>query len=70
MSLDSEKFDDLVKKTIEKVKEHPSELLKDAKVIGHGHIGDGNLHLNCSMKGFTDKKLVSEVENIIQPFVF
>jgi len=50
---------------LEKVKEHPSELLKDAKVIGHGHIGDGNLHLNCSMKGFTDKKLVSEVESII-----
>ena len=24
------------------------------RVVAHGHIGDGNLHLNTVMKGFDD----------------
>ena len=39
-------------------------------MIGHGHIGDGNLHLNCVMKGFNNKELAKIVEAKIQPFVF
>jgi FAD/FMN-containing dehydrogenase len=39
-------------------------------MIGHGHIGDGNLHLNCVMKGFDNKELAKLVETKIQPFIF
>lgn len=30
-------------------------------MIGHGHIGDGNLHLNCTIKGFDNKELLKEL---------
>jgi FAD/FMN-containing dehydrogenase len=39
-------------------------------MIGHGHIGDGNLHLNCTIKGFDNKALVKELQQILEPFVF
>ena len=54
MSLPTELFDDLVVKTQEIVG-------NDGVVIGHGHIGDGNLHLNCCIKGFDNKELAKEV---------
>jgi FAD/FMN-containing dehydrogenase len=44
VSLGSQDFNDLVEKT----QEHVGH---DGIVIGHGHIGDGNLHLNCCIKG-------------------
>jgi len=48
VSLNSAHFDDLVQKTQAIINEVP--YFKDkALVIGHGHIGDGNLHLNCSI---------------------
>ncbi|KAG0047551.1 hypothetical protein BGZ83_007405 [Gryganskiella cystojenkinii] len=34
-------------------------------VVGFGHIGDGNLHLNIAAKGYSDK-----VTNIIEPYVY
>ncbi|KAG0306185.1 hypothetical protein BGZ98_002843 [Dissophora globulifera] len=34
-------------------------------VVGFGHIGDGNLHLNIAAKSYSD-----EVANIIEPYVF
>lgn len=34
-------------------------------VIGYGHVGDGNLHLNISAKKFDD-----EVTDVIEPFVY
>lgn len=34
-------------------------------VIGYGHVGDGNLHLNISAPGYTD-----EVQGLIEPFVY
>jgi FAD/FMN-containing dehydrogenase len=42
----------------------------DGLIIGHGHIGDGNLHLNCVLKGFNNKDLLKIVNDKIQPFVF
>jgi FAD/FMN-containing dehydrogenase len=42
----------------------------DGLVIGHGHIGDGNLHLNCCMKGFDNMDLAKKVQSRLQPFVF
>ena len=41
-------------------------------MIGHGHIGDGNLHLNCTIKGCTDsaRKLQKKLAHILEPYVF
>jgi len=35
--------------------------------VGYGHIADGNLHLNISC---LDKTKESELEGIIEPFIF
>ncbi|KAG0369811.1 hypothetical protein BC939DRAFT_445903 [Gamsiella multidivaricata] len=34
-------------------------------VVGFGHIGDGNLHLNIAAKGYSEK-----VVNVIEPYVY
>jgi FAD/FMN-containing dehydrogenase len=39
-------------------------------MIGHGHIGDGNLHLNCTIKGFDDKDLLKRLQDKLEPYVF
>ena len=39
-------------------------------MIGHGHIGDGNLHLNCTIKGYDDRDLLKKLSKILEPFVF
>ena len=65
MSLKSEKFWDLVEKTQDKISDHPNERIRNSKMIGHGHIGDGNLHLNCCIEGFDDKSVLKEIEKII-----
>jgi hypothetical protein len=42
------------------------ERLKNkALVVGYGHIGDGNLHLNVSAPKYNE-----EVFNLIEPFLF
>ena len=40
------------------------------RVLGHGHIGDGNLHLNTVMKGFDDMETAKKIKEALQPFVF
>lgn len=39
-------------------------------MIGHGHIGDGNLHLNCTIKGYENKQLQKTLQEKLEPFVF
>ena len=39
-------------------------------MIGHGHIGDGNLHLNCTIRGFSDRPLLQRLQTLLEPFVF
>lgn len=42
------------------------ERLKDkAKVVGYGHVGDGNLHLNISAKSYS-----KDLYDLIEPFVY
>jgi len=36
---------------------------------GFGHIGDGNLHLGVSLKGYGDQELKDKVSSIVEPFV-
>jgi len=36
---------------------------------GHGHVGDGNLHLNVVLPGYEDKSLQSRTKRVIEPFV-
>jgi FAD/FMN-containing dehydrogenase len=48
ISIQSKDFLDIIEKTQEKVGH------LGGRVLGHGHIADGNLHLNTVMKGFDD----------------
>ena len=48
ISLKSEEFEEIIAMTNERVGQY------GGRVLGHGHIGDGNLHLNTVMKGFDD----------------
>ena len=38
--------------------------------MGHGHIADGNLHLNTVMKGHDDMENAKKIKESLQPFVF
>jgi len=40
---------------------------KDAYIIGYGHLGDGNLHLNVGLKDERDNQ---EVEELLEPYVY
>jgi len=64
ISLDSSLFEDIIVKTTDRVHE------LGGRVLGHGHIGDGNLHLNTVMKGFSDMDTASKIKEALQPFVF
>lgn len=64
ISLDSKLFDDVITKTTEKVSQY------GGIVLGHGHIGDGNLHLNTVMKGFDDLETAKKIRATLQPWVF
>jgi FAD/FMN-containing dehydrogenase len=39
-------------------------------VIGYGHIGDGNLHLNVSIPGYNNTELTKKLEKVVEDFVF
>lgn len=43
--------------------------LPDIITTGYGHIGDGNLHLNVSLKGYEDKELQAKVSEATDDFV-
>ena len=64
ISLDSQLFEDVILKTQEKVN-HLGGI-----VVGHGHIADGNLHLNTVMKGFNDLESAKKIRAALQPWVF
>ena len=36
---------------------------------GYGHLGDGNLHLNISVKGYENEDLNTRLNDLIDPFV-
>jgi D-2-hydroxyglutarate dehydrogenase len=40
--------------------------LPDVRVVGYGHVGDGNLHLNISAPGGYS----SDLEQLLEPFVY
>ena len=43
---------------------------KDSIVtVGYGHVGDGNLHLNCSLQGYDDEGVQERLNDLIDPFV-
>jgi len=37
--------------------------------VGYGHVGDGNLHLNISLPGYSDKSLQKRATEDIDTFV-
>jgi FAD/FMN-containing dehydrogenase len=64
ISLESKDFEDIIELTNSKVAQY------GGRVLGHGHIGDGNLHLNTVMKGFNDLDTAKKIRAALQPFVF
>ena len=56
ISLDSTLFEDIILKTQDRVNH------LGGRVIGHGHIGDGNLHLNTVMKGYDDIETAKQIK--------
>jgi FAD/FMN-containing dehydrogenase len=64
ISLDSKNFEDIINLTNERVSQY------GGIVLGHGHIADGNLHLNTVMKGFDDLDTARKIRETLQPFVF
>jgi D-2-hydroxyglutarate dehydrogenase len=40
-----------------------------ARVVGYGHLGDGNLHLNVSCPGGYDERVASAIEPFIYEYV-
>ena len=37
--------------------------------VGYGHVGDGNLHLNCSIPGYDNPDFQERINDLIDPFV-
>ena len=72
ISLSSENFYKVVEET-RKVIQNSDEFSHEEKeqiiTTGFGHIGDGNLHLNISLKGYGQSDLEKKVERIVEPFV-
>ena len=64
ISLESKDFEEIIDLTTERVGQY------GGRVLGHGHIGDGNLHLNTVMKGFDDMESAKKIKAALQPFVF
>nr|CAD7197964.1 unnamed protein product [Timema douglasi] len=61
LSLPYANYYELVEKTIK----HLSGCSSVVRICGHGHIGDGNLHLNI-----TSKEYDHEILDLMEPFVF
>ena len=68
ISIPIEKFDSLVKDLDAKVNKY-------AVTGGYGHIGDGNIHINSSLRnhaelGMTEHELFEHTVKIIEPWIF
>lgn len=61
LSMPTHKMYELVELVRQRVQHFP-----DVVVVGYGHVGDGNLHLNVSSPSGYDKAL----EQVLEPFVY
>lgn len=41
----------------------------DAVVGGYGHVGDGNIHINVTVKGYDNDELTNKVQKLLEPYV-
>lgn len=60
---------DAVRELIRDCDELTSEEKDKVLPNGHGHVGDGNLHLNVVLPGYEDKDLQTRVSGLVEPFV-
>ncbi len=63
ISISSRYFNEIIELTQAAIKDK-------GLMIGHGHIGDGNLHLNCTIKGYDRKELRVQLAEKLEPLVF
>ena len=72
VSLPSNYYYRIVEATREQFK-NSSELTPEEKDLiltnGHGHVGDGNMHLNITVPGYENTELNQKVVRMIDPFV-
>ena len=59
ISLPSTDFENIILETQERVNH------LGGRVLGHGHIADGNLHLNTVMKGFDDLDRAKQIKSAL-----
>lgn len=62
----------IVEEVRQLVNESPEFSTAEKELIlpnGHGHVGDGNLHLNVVLPGYEDKSLQERTKAVIEPFV-
>ena len=61
-----------MEETRDLIKESPEFTAEEKELIlpnGHGHVGDGNLHLNVVLPGYEDRSLQERTKNLVEPFV-
>ena len=56
ISIESKDFEDIIDRTTARVGD------LGGRVLGHGHIADGNLHLNTVMKGHDDLETAKKIK--------
>lgn len=66
ISLPLEKFYEIVEDTRRRV----SELNPQYKVVGYGHIGDYNLHLNVCYDKFIKDSGYKQLESLLEPYIY
>ena len=47
-----------------------NKVSKDAYVIGYGHIGDCNIHINVCLDSYDKNDNYYKVLNIVEPYIF
>ena len=72
VSLKPQDYYRCVEATRDAIKQAPnlsSEEKESVVTVGYGHVGDGNLHLNCSIPGYDNLDFQERIYDIVDPFV-
>ena len=72
ISLPSSHYYKIVEETRQLIKDSPEFSAEEKELIlpnGHGHVGDGNLHLNVVLPGYDDRSLQERTKSVVEPFV-
>lgn len=72
VSLPSKHYYRLVEETKRLCQEHPDfteEERSQILAVGYGHVGDGNVHLNVAIPGYSNTEFQEKLNRALEPFV-